>query len=284
MVDCCRPYPACTHFCRLDGHLLKGKGIIHNPNNGYKYEVLNVFAEGGMGVTYLVFNHQTNNLSVLKEIRSKLSSEEKIRELFQREARVLKSLDNPGIPQFYDFFVSDNHYSLIMEMIYGESLNRINPSTEKEVVGWMWELAKILDYLHNLPQPIIHRDIKPGNLILRHNPKQIVLIDFGAVKEVTLKPGTRITSASFSSPEQKKGLSFIQSDFYALGTTLIYLLTKKSPNRFRDAVTNRFTGLKDSGISDELITIINLLTKYNPFDRPSSAIDVIDMLGEFLEN
>ena len=91
-----------------------------------------------------------------------------------------------------------------MEMIYGDSLQMVNPRSEKEAVGWMLQLAKILDYLHNLPKPVIHRDIKPSNLILRHNPEEIVLIDFGAVKEVTQKPGTRIATAGYGSPEQKK--------------------------------------------------------------------------------
>ncbi len=284
MTDCCRPNPPCVHFCRLDGHSLLGKGKIRNPDNGYEYEVLSVFAQGGMSTTYLVYNYQIKKLCVLKEIDSELASMAKARELFQREARILKSLSHNGVPDFHDFFASENYYSLIMEMIYGDSLQRLIPRNETEAVGWMLELAKILDYLHNLPQPIIHRDIKPSNLILRYHPSQVVLIDFGAVKEVTLKPGTRIATAGFSSPEQKKGLSFIQSDFYALGTTLIYLLTRKSPNKFYSPVTHKFTGLEDAGISPGLVSIINTLTYYSPSDRPSNAIEVIDILTKYLNN
>lgn len=283
MVDCCRPNPPCVNFCRLDGHLLKGKGVITNPDNGHNYEVLGVLAEGGMSTTYLVYNYALEKLCVLKEIDSELTSVAKARELFQREARILKSLSHRGIPQFYDFFASNNYYSLIMEMIYGESLQMLNPHDEKEAVGWMYQVAKILDYLHSLPQPVIHRDIKPSNLILRHNPREIVLIDFGAVKEVTQKPGTRIATAGFGSPEQKKGLSFIQSDFYAVGTTLIFLLTRKSPTKFFNSVLNRFVGLETAGISAELIEVINFLTQLDPHNRPQSAIALMDLFSQFLD-
>ncbi|AUC61829.1 serine/threonine protein kinase [Cyanobacterium sp. HL-69] len=281
MVDCCRPNPPCINFCRLDGHLLKGKGVIINPESGNRYEVLRVLAEGGMSTTYLVYNYAMEKLCVLKEIDSDLSSMAKARELFQREARILKSLSHRGIPLFYDFFASKNYYSLIMEMIYGDSLQMVNPRSEKEAVGWMLQLAKILDYLHNLPKPVIHRDIKPSNLILRHNPEEIVLIDFGAVKEVTQKPGTRIATAGYGSPEQKKGLSYIQSDFYGVGTTLIYLLTRKSPTKFFNPVLNRFVGLEKAGISSPLVEIINFLTQFDYTKRPQSAIALVDLFTQF---
>ncbi|MGY6528708.1 MAG: serine/threonine protein kinase [Cyanobacterium sp.] len=277
MVDCCRPNPPCINFCRLDGRLIKGKGVIVNPESGNRYEVLRVLAEGGMSTTYLVYNYTMEKLCVLKEIDSDLSSVAKARELFQREARVLKSLSHGGIPLFYDFFASKNYYSLIMEMVYGESLQKRSPVNEAEAVDWMFQLAKILDYLHNLPRPVIHRDIKPSNLILRHHPEEVVLIDFGAVKEVTLKPGTRIATAGYGSPEQKKGLSFIQSDFYGVGTTLIYLLTRQSPIKFFNPVLNRFVGLEEAGISSRLVEIINVLTQFDYTKRPQSAIALMDL-------
>ncbi len=283
-MKCCRPNPHCRNFCRLDGHLISGEGIIQNPETGYQYEVLKVLAQGGMSTTYLIYNYQVGKLSVLKEINSELSSVAKAKELFQREARVLKSLDHSGIPKFYDFFATDNYYSLIMEMVHGDTLEELQPVNEEQAVEWITQVAKILNYLHQLPHPVIHRDIKPANLILRYYPLEIVLIDFGAVKEVTAAPGTRIATAGYSSPEQKRGLSCLQSDFYALGTTLIYLLTRESPSRFYNPITNKFTGLEDGGISKSLIAVINSLTEFDPANRPQTATEVINLLNNFLEN
>lgn len=282
MVDCCRPNPPCTNFCRLDGRLMSGQGIIRNPDSGYEYEVLKILAQGGMSNTYLVYNYQIGKLSVLKEISSELSSVAKARELFQREARVLQSLEHQGVPKFYDFFATNDYYSLIMEMIYGNSLDKLEPETPLQAVEWMWQVTKILDYLHQLPHPVIHRDIKPGNLILRYYPNEIVLIDFGAVKEVTVEPGTRIATAGYSSPEQKRGLSYLQSDFYALGTTLIYLLTRKSPSKFYDPMQRQFTGLEEVGIAPELVKVILTLTEFEVDKRPKNAGEVMTLLEAVL--
>jgi serine/threonine-protein kinase len=283
-VKCCRPNPPCRNFCRLDGHLISGQGIIKNPETGYQYEVLKVLAQGGMSTTYLVYNYQVGKLSVLKEIISELTNVAKARELFKREARVLKSLQHSGIPKFYDFFATDEYYSLIMEMVHGETLEQLEPVNPQKAVEWIIQVANILNYLHQLPHPVIHRDIKPGNLILRYHPSEIVLIDFGAVKEVTAAPGTRIATAGYSSPEQKRGFSCLQSDFYALGTTLIYLLTRESPSRFYNPVANKFVGLEKVGIPPSLVSIILNLTEFEPDKRPQTPVEVINLLTDFLIN
>jgi serine/threonine-protein kinase len=279
MVNCCRPNPSCLNFCRFDRHLISGQGIIRNPDNGYEYEVLKILAEGGMSNTYLTYNYQIAKLSVLKEISSKLSSIAKARELFQREAKILQSLNHSGVPKFYDFFATNEYYSLIMEMIYGDSLDTLQPQNETEAVEWIRQVAKILEYLHQLPHPVIHRDIKPANLILRYHPREIVLIDFGAVKELALEPGTRIATTGYSSPEQKIGLSYLQSDFYALGTTLIYLLTRESSTKFYESNSRKFVGLEEAGISPPLVKVILSLTEFEVKNRPQSASEVINLLN-----
>ncbi len=134
-----------------------------------------------MGTTYLVYNLQVNKLAVLKEIKAYQSS--KARELFAREARVLQDLRHPSIPRFYDFFCDEEHYSLVMEMIHGPTLEQVRPKTPAQAVGWIVETLEVLSHLHQ--QGVLHRDIKPANLILRYHPRQIVLIDYGAVKEAS---------------------------------------------------------------------------------------------------
>ncbi len=95
---------------------------------------------------------------------------------------------------------------------------------------------------------VIHRDIKPANLILSHNPRRIVLIDFGAVKEVGSAPGTRIATPGYGAPEQNQGSPCLQSDFYGIGTTLVYLLTRQSPTHFYNPRAQRLIGLEEAGL------------------------------------
>lgn len=282
MSKCCRPHPPCLHFCRLDGRLIAGQGIISNPENGWEYEVIKVLAVGGMGTTYLVYSYQHQKLAVLKEINNELARKAKVREMFQREARVLSSFDRPDIPKYYDFFATNDYYSLVMELIHGQNLEEIPTPNVVQVIDWAISVAQILSYLHQCDPPVIHRDIKPGNLILRYHPRKIVLIDFGAVKEVTTPPGTRIATPGYGAPEQSKGQPCIQSDFYALGTTLIALLTRRNPSDFYNHQQQKFIDLQTAGIPGTLLEIIDLLTAFNPDDRPKKASEIETLLNNLI--
>ncbi|MCC0176460.1 serine/threonine protein kinase [Waterburya agarophytonicola K14] len=279
-LQCCRPNPSCLHFCRLDGHLIAGQGTICNPDNGWEYEVIKVLAVGGMGTTYLVYSHHHQKLAVLKEINNELAHKAKVREMFQREARVLNSLHHSGIPQYYDFFATDARYSLIMELIHGQNFAHVEAEDTRQTINWFLELAKILDYLQKCHPPVIHRDIKPSNIILRKNPRDIILIDFGAVKEVTAPPGTCIATPGYGAPEQSLGKACIQSDFYALGTTMIAFLTRLFPSNFYDGVQQKFIGLDLFDVHPILIEVIDRLTEYAPENRPQNAAEVIGLLEE----
>ena len=279
-MECCRPNPPCLYFCRLDGRLIKGKGVIANPETGWEYEVLETLAIGGMSTSYLVYSYYHKKLAVLKEISAELAQKAKGRQMFQREARILSSLEHSGIPRYYDFFDTSERYSLIMELIHGQNLEKIPTYTTLQVIDWMIELSEILGYLQNLNPPVIHRDIKPANLILRYNPRQIVLIDFGAVKEATTPPGTRIATPGFGAPEQSTGNPCIQSDFYALGATLIYFVTKRVPTHFYDLNQKKFVGLEAIGIPQSLVQVIENLTEFSPENRPQNAIAVKELLQQ----
>ena len=283
-MECCRPNPPCSYFCRLNGRLIKGQGVIVNPDNGREYEVLKTLAIGGMSTSYLVYSYNRQKLAVLKEINTELAQHAKGREMFQREAKILRSLKHSGIPQYYDFFATKERYSLLMEYIPGRNLEQIKSYTTIEVIDWAIELCDILRYLQHLPLPIIHRDIKPANLILRYNPRQIVLIDFGAVKEVTTPPGTRIATPGFGAPEQNAGNPCIQSDFYALGATMIYFITKRLPTHFYNLNRRKFVGLEEIGISPILVRAIENLTAFYPEHRPQNAIAVKELLQQTKDN
>lgn len=279
-MECCRPNPPCRYFCRFNGRLIKGQGVIINPKTSWEYEVLETLAIGGMSTSYLVYSYQHQKLAVLKEINTELAQKAKAREMFQREARILSTLQHPGIPQYYDFFYTNERYSLVMELIHGRDLEQVGNYTIIQAIDWLLDLCDILSYLQTLQPPVIHRDIKPANLIERYHPRQIVLIDFGAVKEATTPPGTRIATPGFGAPEQSTGNPCMQSDFYAIGATLIYFVTKKLPSHFFDLNQQEFVGLEAIGIPQPLVKAITKLTQFYPERRPQNAIAVKELLQQ----
>jgi serine/threonine protein kinase, bacterial len=111
-------------------------------------------------------------LLVLKEMNADMARIAKARELFEREARILKSLEHPGIPKYYDFFVENNHKYIVMELIHGHNLeqfvNQRGATDPDRTIRWMIQICDILEYLHNLEPPLVHRDVKPANLMLRN--------------------------------------------------------------------------------------------------------------------
>ena len=162
--------------------------------------------------------------------------------LFEREAQVLKTLDHPKIPNYRDYFTLDKQQSdltwlvTVQDYIPGISLKqwleKHRQMTDKQVCRIASEILEILIYLHELNPPIIHRDIKPSNLILGEDG-HIYLVDFGAVQDKTRQEGVTFTivgSNGYAPPEQLWGQAIPASDLYALGATLIQLLTGKSPS------------------------------------------------------
>lgn len=204
------------------------------------YQVLRTLGQGGMGTTYLAWepgiSSERPQLLVLKEMNADMARIAKAQELFEREAHTLKTLHHPGIPEYYDFFVQDGKKYLAMELIHGEDLEKQvlarGPITPANAIAWMIQTCEVLDYIHSRNPPLIHRDIKPANLMLRRADRRIVVLDFGAVKEIGTAPSTRIGAEGYAAPEQERGQPLIQSDLYAIGPTLIFLLTGETPFKF----------------------------------------------------
>ncbi len=162
--------------------------------------------------------------------------------LFEREAQVLKNINHPYIPQYRDYFTMDDAedsgliwFGLVQEYIPGDSLKQLLDSgksfTEEQVRSIASQVLYILMALHELSPPVIHRDIKPSNLILGKN-NEIYLVDFGAVQDRAKAEGATFTvvgTSGYTPPEQLWGKVVPASDLYALGATLIHLLTGISP-------------------------------------------------------
>lgn len=162
--------------------------------------------------------------------------------LFEREAQVLKYLHHPRIPQYRDYFALDQQvgdglpwFGLVQEYIPGNSIQQLLDKgkrfTEQHVRRIAKDVLEILIYLHELSPPVFHRDIKPSNLILDDNG-QVYLVDFGAVQDRATAEGTTFTvvgTSGYVPPEQLWGRAVPASDLYALGATLIHLLTGIPP-------------------------------------------------------
>jgi serine/threonine protein kinase len=162
--------------------------------------------------------------------------------LFEREAQILRHLEHPQVPRYRDYFAWDEgteenlpQFCLVQDYIPGNSLNQLlirgKSFSEKQVRDYATQLLKILIDLHELSPPVLHRDIKPSNLILGKD-RQIYLVDFGSVQDRAKAEGATFTvvgTSGYTPPEQLWGRTVPASDLYALGATLIHLLTGIAP-------------------------------------------------------
>lgn len=283
--------PADTLFCIHCGQPVQVEKTIR------QYQVLRVLGRGGMGTTYLVWNTTgvprpsgeiVGKLQVLKEMNADIARLPKAQELFEREANTLKTLNHPGIPRYYDFFVEADKKYLVMELLHGLDLEkrvrREGPVPIKQAIAWMMQTCEVLDYLHNRPVPVIHRDIKPGNLLVQNLDQRVIVLDFGAVKAAGMPPGTRIGAEGYSAPEQIQGRPLTQSDLYAVGPCLAYLLTGMNPLRLqkRTDAYHRLDLEKIEGLPRRLHLLIQRATEPEPCDRYQTARDLIRALKDCL--
>lgn len=270
-----------------------GKPLVDEERFVGKYQILRTLGRGGMGTTYLVWN-QTRDakgaplLLVLKEMNADMAQIAKARELFEREARILKSLNHPGIPKYYDFFVENAQKYLVMELIHGQNLEQLiynkGALTRPRAIELMIQVCQILDYLHSLNPPLIHRDVKPANLMMRFLDGRLMLLDFGAVKEVGTSLDTRIGVEGYTAPEQYRGKPCPQSDLYAIGATLIFLLSGKAPMQYYRYQGTRYEFDVDSvpNITPELKEIITKACEPNVKDRYQTALELSETLSACL--
>jgi serine/threonine protein kinase, bacterial len=272
--------PADTLFCTHCGQPIT---VSHQIRD---YQLLKTLGVGGMGTTYLAWD--TAKMLVLKEMNADMVEIPKARELFEREAKILKSLHHPGIPQYYDFFVATGRKYLAMELIHGQDLDLYiiehGTVTLKQAIDWMIQLCEILGYIHSQQPPLIHRDVKPANILVRAIDKRIFLLDFGAVKEIGTLGGTKIGAPDYMAPEQNNGQPCTQSDLYAIGPTLIFLLTGRNPAEFLELQPDgyRFNLASIPSITPPVQSLIDKVTQRRVRDRYQTARDLAQALKETL--
>ncbi|MGB3202313.1 MAG: serine/threonine-protein kinase [Nodosilinea sp.] len=203
-----------------------------------RYRILHLLGQGSSGITYAAEVLSTGQTIALKALSLRGLQDWKKIELFEREAHILKTLDHPAIPQYIDFFqvdTADNRwFYLAQDLAEGTSLadwveagGRVDEAEARRIAAVVLE---VLVYLHGLNPPVIHRDIKPQNII-RRDDGHIYLVDFGAVQAAYRhsQGSTVVGTYGYMAPEQFRGQAVPATDLYSLGATLLFLLTHQSP-------------------------------------------------------
>ncbi|KAH7831718.1 putative protein kinase [Monocercomonoides exilis] len=269
-----------------------------------RFLALRLLGKGAFGRTYIAHDAQKVKekqypFVVLKMFFSAFTSE-KATELFKGEAKQLKMLSHTCIPQYVDDFEQDGRLFLVQEHIEGQTLTTITQKkgcfTEEEVKIFLRNICPVIKYIHS--QGVIHRDIKPDNIMLRRRDMNYILVDFGAShwkqeaetmtaaakgsasssspfaaatsSVTTISPltedddeieGTVIGTPGFIAPEVLNGERNPKCDYYSLGVTALYLLTGVNPTRIRGGVQKWKDAIDVTGTSAELVEMIdNMIT------------------------
>ncbi|MDZ8188951.1 MAG: YARHG domain-containing protein [Nostoc sp. ChiSLP02] len=263
-----------------------------------RYQVIRTLGAGGFGQTYLAEDTYmpSKRLCVVKQLRPIHNNPQIyqiVQERFQREAAILEELGgaNDQIPALYAYFSSGGEFYLVQEWVEGDTLTakvqKQGLFSETAVRELFINILPVLDYVHS--KNIVHRDIKPDNIIVRHRDSKPVLIDFGAVREsmgtVVNSQGNPTSSIVIGTPgympsEQAAGRPVYSSDLYSLGMTVIYLLTGRVAQQLEtDSQTGEIVWRQyASHISPTIAEVIDRAIAYHPRDRYPTARAMLDAL------
>jgi serine/threonine protein kinase len=277
---------------------------IVQPQSGtilaQRYAIESILSRGDFSVTFLArnLNLPGQPACIIKQLALPSSEAREVatsQRRFYLEAQTLSKLGSHAqVPTLLDYFQSGKDLYLVEEYIPGTVLSRaLSPTTEgktrftePQIEDFLRQMLRLLEYVHS--HRLIHRDIKPHNIILCHTDRRYVLVDFGAVKDLNPKPQTAaergdlsrsIGTPGFAPPEQLANRAVYASDIYALGMTCVYLLTGKDPNRLpTDPYTCELVWADDLDISESTIEIIDKMIQVSLVDRYQSASEVLTAL------
>lgn len=273
----------------------RGEGGLHTI--GGRYRLLAVIGRGGMSTVYLALDTVLNKQWAAKEIRKVEDpvQRELIANSIVTEANMIKRFDHPAIPRIVDIVDEDGTLYVIMDYVEGHSLDDVleqdGPQPEDVVVDWALQLCDVLEYLHQRNPPVIYRDMKPANVMLKPNGL-VEVIDFGIAREMrgdgegvtaaigdTVQLGTR----GFAPPEQYGGgrQTDARSDVYALGATIYNLLTGKSPADPPYEILPLRQVVPD--LSQGIERIVAKATQANPEDRYEGCAEMAYDLAHYQE-
>lgn len=251
-----------------------------------RFQVLQSLGVGGQGTAYLCRQFSGNDQIVLKETILPVFTDNALRrkaiEKFDQEAKLLKSLEHPGIVRLDDYFIEDHRAYLIMEHVKGCNLRdlviRNGPLDQLKVRELAEQMCEILIYLHE--QNVVHRDFTPDNLILGPDGR-LKLIDFNVAQQIQSgATGTIVGKHAYLPPEQFRGKATAQSDLYALGATMYFLLTGSDP----EPISQSAPKLVANAIDDEGNEIVKRATSLQTSKRYQTAQEILADLNAWEGN
>lgn len=222
-----------------------------------RYEVAKLLKTGGMAEITLATDYQTSSRVVIKTPRYDTQHDPKINvDKLTAEAAWLRQADHPHIVKFIDLFTHNGTLHLVVDYIEGQDLLKAfagAPATENRVIKWAEQILSALAYIHG--RGVVHRDLNPGNIMLRTKDDSVIIIDFGTVKPRAVHGGTVVTKPGFEVPEAALGYTDEKSDLFCIGGTLFYLLTSAPPGSIGKA------------------NVVNILVKKGVSQRTANSID-----------
>jgi serine/threonine protein kinase len=258
-----------------------------------RYQIIRPLGGGGFGRTFLAEDRdKLNELCVVKQLVPQLqgtSAQNKATQLFEQEAKRLQQLgEHPQIPALYAYFKQDDYLYLVQQLIVGESLRQQldqGAFNEQQIWELLADLLPVLQFIHD--RQVIHRDIKPDNIMRRQSDRRLILIDFGVSKQFTTSDrttlGTSIGSFGYASSEQmNEGDAYPASDLYSLGVTCFHLLTQISPSRlwteYGYSWVKQWQQHLNVQISPELTAVLNKLLQKDIQQRYQNVEQVLQDL------
>lgn len=249
-----------------------------------RYEITRIIKSGGMGsVCEAIDNNLAKSPCAIKEILESAlcgPDAEYVQATFENEMKALVNLDHPGIPKVRDYFHEGDRRYIVMDFVKGQSLDdEIREAAQEKGTGLLpgkvvqdvLALLEIVEYLHKLSPPILHRDIKPPNIIRDARTGRIKLVDFGLAKALneTFSPQTMVGTMGYCPPEQLSGKVERRSDLYAVGATLYHMLTGKVPQLSFDPLALDMPQLRPG-----LDRIVERATQVRVGERYATAADM----------
>jgi serine/threonine protein kinase len=255
-----------------------------------RYQALQLLGQGGFGKTFIAVDHDkpSKPKCVIKQCLPQLEETDglaKAEALFAEEAKHLEQLGHHDqIPALYAHFTLDGQQYLVQEYVRGQTLTQelltdgvFNQAKIEQVLR---DLLPVLDFIHRIP--VIHRDIKPDNIIRRESDRRLVLVDFGAAKRVISDAtGTIIGTPEYIAPEQMAGKPKPASDIYSLGVTCLHLLTRVSPFDLFDTGESAWVWrdfLVDNLVDNRLGGVLDKMVCKGANNRYQSATEVLQVL------
>lgn len=253
-----------------------------------KYKILNVIGKGGMSVVYLAMNERANKQWAIKEVRKDgVQNFEVVKQNLIVETDLLKRLNHPHLPSIIDVIDGDGTFLIVMDYIEGNPLSKAiknsGAQNQDDVIEWSKQLCDVLGYLHSRKPPIIYRDMKPSNVMLKPDGN-VMLIDFGTAREfksTSVADTTCLGTQGYAAPEQfgGHGQTDARTDIYCLGATMYHLITGHNPALppYEMYPIRQWNPMLSSGLEE----IILKCTQKNPDDRYQSCAELLYALDHY---